>query len=154
MCFSSEVEIEALAIVSQFVSPEQCKLLIRNSCLILRVILNYRNARRQTDHRYNCFDGTLFEASHFLKILKNLAAADESVAEMIIFEEGLEEISAAIQMDPNSCIEGVDFFWEVLYGTEILWYILFAENGKHVFRTRLERCLLAGIHNISIQIYS
>ena len=97
------------------------------------------------DHKTIMFNSR-FEASYFLKILRNLSAADESVAEIILSEDGLAEISVAIQMDPNRYIEGViDLFWEVLYGTEILWHILRAENRKLVPRVRLELNILPSI---------
>ena len=75
-----------------------------------------------------------------------LSAADESAAERLVCEDGLAEISAAVQMDPNGRdVAGEYLYFEVLYGINTLYNILVAENYRHVARVREEGEILTGI---------
>ncbi len=138
--------MKAMEILSQFVTSDECKSLIRECPTVIPFALSaFRNARQQADRRTTLFSSR-YPGDQFLKLLKNLSAADDDVAERLLAADGLTEISAAVQMDPNGRdAGGLYLYLEVLYGTETLWHILLAENGKHVPRVCKERDLLAGI---------
>ena len=130
--------------MAQFADGEQCKLLlIECPALVQLVVSGYRNARIQPNHRSTLFDSRL-EDHRFLKILRDLSFADDSVSDRLVCDEVLTEISAAVQMDPNRCVQGVYLYWDVFFGADTLFHMLLADGGRHVPRVRRERDILAG----------
>ncbi len=83
----------------------------------------------------------VYEGNRFLKLLNKLSALNDSVAERLICFDGLEVISIAIQGDPNY----EKSLMQVVNGTEILWHIRHAENGKHVRRVSRDKGIIEGI---------
>ena len=145
--FKSQEDLQmlSLCILSEFMSGEECRSLFRESPTVVPFALRAcRDARSRPDHRAS-FSVASYCCTPLLKLLRILAEAEESVAERLVCEDGLAEISAAIQTDPNCCLQGVCLFLDVLYGTETLWHILNAEKEKHVPRVRSERSIFTGI---------
>ncbi len=136
-----ELQTKALTILSQFMTAEESRSVIRNCPKIVPFALRaYRNARSQPDRQTTLYSSQ-FPSEQILRLLKIFSAVDDSVAERLVCEEGLAEISAAIQLDPNR-----ENLREVLYGTEILSIILGLENGRRVQRVQKEKEIIAGIH--------
>ena len=82
-----------------------------------------------------------YEGNRSLKFLNKLAALDDAVAQRLVCFDGLEVISSAIQGDPNN----QKSLMQVVNGTEILWHIRHAENGKHVRRVSRDKGIIEGI---------
>jgi len=144
----------SLCILSEFMSGEECRSLFRECPTVVPFALRAcRDARSRTDRRAS-FSGASYCCTPLLKLLRILAEAEEAVAERLVCEDGLAEISAALQMDPNCCLKGVCLFFDVLYGTETLWHILNAEQEKHVPRVRRERAIITGIQMTTPILFS
>ena len=139
-----EIQFNSLQILAKFVTTEECGELIAESREIVPFCVDgFRNARSQCDFFTNKYK-TRYGGSQFLKLLSHLSAASSVVCSEFLRLDGLAEVAAALQLDPNGSVGNIYFSRDVLHSTNILWHILLADNGLHVTVVRDHREVLPG----------
>ncbi len=139
-----KIEFNAFSVLVQFATAEQSSELIAESPeLVEFCVQNYRDARSQSNRK---------SSPEFFDLLSALCAASPTVCCEFVRIGGLAELRAALDLDPNgSDSEGYIFFYEVLYGSQILLQILLAEHAQHVETVKADPHFLEGsIHFIFV----
>jgi len=128
-----QIKFDAFSLLVLFESAEKCSELLAESPEMLQFcVQNYRDARSQPNRR-SCMFSVVYGAVPFLKLLSVLCAASETVCSEFLLVGGLDDLRAALDLDPNGRdSEGNSFYFEVRTASEFLLQILLAENGRHV----------------------
>ena len=143
-CRHLKIEFAAFSVLVQFATAEECRELLAESReLVEFCVQNYRDARSQPNRK---------SSPKFFEVLSVLCAASETVCSEFVQVGGLDDLRAALDLDPNgSDSEGYSFFYEVLYGSQILLQILLAEHAQHVETVKADPHFLEGsIHFIFV----
>ena len=132
-CRHLEIEFTAISMLIDLATTEKWSDLLAESPELLQFCIeNYRDARSQSNRRTNNLR-TGYNGNEFLYLLSVLCAASETVCCEFLLVGGLDDLRAALRLDPNGTdSEGNRLYFEVRTASEFLLQILLAENGRHV----------------------
>ena len=131
-CRSQEIKFNALQILSQYVTSDECReLTVEQPQMIPFLLQNYKEALQQPDFRTVKYN-TRYGAEQFQEVLCAFSAASDSVCSEVVRLGGLCELAAALQMDPNGILEGLYLYFYVLNSSFTVWHILLAGHTGEI----------------------